>query len=61
VLLVAGMWFGDTALVTLAAVAGLIATATGWALKYTIVVRAAFYQRKSFPLSAMMPSGRAGG
>ena len=60
VLLVAGMWFGDTALVTLAAVAGLIATATGWALKYTIVVRAAFYQRKSFPLSAIMPLGRAG-
>jgi phenylacetyl-CoA:acceptor oxidoreductase subunit 2 len=60
-LLVAGVWFGNASLEVLAAIAGVLATGTGWSLKYTLVVRAAFYRRKSFSLSAMMATGSAGG
>ena len=53
-LLIAATFFGGVLESVLVIVAALLAVAMGWGLKYTIVTRAAFFQRKSFSLSAAM-------
>ncbi len=57
-LLAAGYLSGGDLTVVLAALAAVLAAATGWAMKYTIIVRAGFYLRKSLSLSAMMVGHR---
>ncbi len=52
-LLIAGIVLGDAALNGLAATAGLIASVSGWRMKYVLITRAGFYSRKSLSLAGL--------